>query len=207
MLYAYTGIYTKMQLVRRQSMTIDRFYSYYLFLVVGVSGMFFAMGYWNQYRLSGRNSEYYTAIGAFLFSLSALAYFISSSFRMSNNVSWLYIVLFMIIPGIIFTAGIVVRAIFYGFDNRPVLHERLRLIFGIPKSKKVAIKMFPRKDLLYLGLTGYIVSLILSSVYNPKDFLIIVTALTSELLLVVAPLKKKITQKMDVKISNIKNNL
>jgi hypothetical protein len=187
-------------------MAANRFYSYYLFLVVGVSGMFFAMGYWNQYRLSGRNSEYYTAIGTFLFSLSALVYFITLSFKMNNNAGWLYVTLFMIIPAIIFNTGIVIRTILYGVDNRPSLRERLRVTFGIPKSKKVAIKMFPRKDLLYLGLTGYIVSLILSSVYNPKDFLIIVTALTSELLLVVAPLKKKATRKIDVKISNIKNN-
>ncbi len=167
----------------------DNFYTYYLFLLLGGAGILFALSFWNQYRLTNRISEYYEAIGAFMFSISSLAYFVALTINPNENFGWPSIWLYLIIPAIIFNAGIAIRAIVYGFDNRPPVLERLRLIFGIPKDKRPLVKSFQRKDLLYSGITGYVIALVLSLAYGPKDFLIIVITVLSELFLIVAPLK------------------
>ena len=168
---------------------IDKFYTYYLFLLIGSAGTLFTLSFWNQYRLTERISEYYEAIGAFMLSTTFLAYFIALTLNPDKNPGWLFIWLYMIIPGIIFNAGIAIRVISCGFDNRPPVLERLRLIFGIPKDKHPAMKSFQRKDLLYSGITGYVIALVLSLAYGPKDFLIVAMVILSESFLVVAPLK------------------
>jgi len=174
-------------------MSLDKFYYYDVPLLVAILSVLLARGYLNQYKLSGRISEYYTAIGSFLFSISCFAYFIDLTINPNKNIEWLSIILFLIIPAGIFITGEIIRAIVYGYDNRPPLLYRLRLIFGIPKGERINTKIFKRKDLLYLGITGYAIALILSSVYSPKDFLIITMAFLSELFLVIAPLPPKLT--------------
>ena len=67
--------------------------------------------------------------------------------------------------------------------------ERLWLIFGLPEGKRPLVKSFQRKDLLYSGITGYVIALVLSLAYGPKDFLIIAITVLSEIFLIVAPLK------------------
>ncbi len=167
----------------------DKFYTYYLFLLLGGAGILFALSFWNQYRLTNRISEYYEAVGAFMFSICSLAYFIAFTVNPNENFGWLSIWLYLIIPAIIFNVGIAIRAIVYGFDDRPPVLERLRLIFGIPEDKRPLVKSFQRKDLLYSGITGYVIALVLSLAYGPKDFLIVAIAVLSEIFLVVAPLK------------------
>ena len=160
----------------------------YMFLVGAVICGFIGYGNWNQYRIYGLISEYYTSVGSFLFSVSLLVYFFVLLMNPNKNISWLSIWLFLIIPAILLNIGIVIRMIYYK-GARANLKERIRLMFGIPKSKRSALFPVPNRHLVYSGFVGYVIALILSAVYSPKDFLIITMTILSELFVAVAPLQ------------------
>ncbi len=159
-----------------------------IFLIVAAICAPVGYGTWNQYRLYGRICAYYKSVAAFMIFASSLAYFFTYLVNPNKNIGWLSISLFLIIPAIILNVGIAIEMIRYGGTGLR-FKERIRLMFGIPKEKRSALFPVPNRHLIYSGFVGYVIALILSVIYSPKDFLIISAVVLSELFIVVAPLK------------------
>ncbi len=160
----------------------------HLILFAAIGLLLFSLGYWNQYRIYNRKSEYYCFMGALLLSFSSSGCFLAILFKPEFNVGWFFYLPFLIVPAVIFNVGIGIRIVYYNWD-RPGLKERIKLIFGIPGDKKQLVKPFSEVRLVFYGVAGYIITLALSLIFTAKDPLIAIIVMLSEFILITVPLE------------------